>query len=66
MINWVSKVRNDEEIIKKEVIQKLFLSTEIAQKSDSIDDDYFIWPEEIEYEIIMENSDEYQKNDDSS
>lgn len=53
-------------MIKKEVIQKSFLTTGIAQKKNGIEDDYFISPKGIEQEIAMDYIDESQKNDDSS
>ena len=57
---------NDEQIIKKEIIKKSFLIKGIAQKTDGTEDDIFIWPEEIEHEITIDNINEYPKCEDSS
>ena len=51
----VCKVWYKEEYIKIDTIKKSFLTAGISQKSDGSEDDYFVWPNEIQSDISMDN-----------
>ena len=42
--------------IKIDTIKKSFLTAGISQKSDGSEDDYFVWPNEIQSDISMDNN----------
>lgn len=56
LIKWVCKVWYQEEYIKIDTIKKSFLTAGISQKSDGSEDDYFVWPNEIQSDISMDNN----------